>query len=333
MTSAANGLPRTLADDLRQRSDGDLEVLFRHRPDLLAPVPADMTALVARAGTRLSLIRALDRLDRFTLQVLDALTFAADPVDPAELQRLVPAPADDLAGAVRTLQEHALVWGPPDALHVVRAVREVIGTTPGGTGPVLATALAGCPPGRLQHLLGELGLPGTADPPSALARLRDTLGDPESLTRLLATAPPGANDLLDKVDAVGNGRVSRTDRVPSGHEPGTVLEWLLARGVLVALDAETVVLPAEVAVARRGGALYPRPQVTAPPGEVIAVGVPAVEAAGVGQVMTTVRLVEQVLAAWSADPPPVLRSGGGLGVRELRRAQLLLDVDPVQAAL
>jgi hypothetical protein len=29
----------------------------------------------------------------------------------------------------------------------------------------------------------------------------------------------------------------------------------------------------------------------------------------------------------------VLRSGGGLGVRELRRAQLLLDVDPVQAAL
>ncbi|HEX3614586.1 MAG TPA: helicase-associated domain-containing protein [Sporichthyaceae bacterium] len=332
MSTVENGRPRTLADDLRGRSDAELEALFGHRPDLLAPVPADMTALVARATTRLSLLRALDRLDRFTLQVLDALSFAGDPARPADLARLVPAPAADLDRAVAALRETALVWGDPEELHVVRAVREVLGTSPGGTGPPLAAALAGFPPGRLQHLLGELGLPGTPDPPSALECLRETLGETESLARLLTSAPPGALELLDKVDAVGNGVVGRIDRAPTGAESGAALEWLLARGVLIALNADTVVLPAEVGVARRGGALYPHAQVAPPTPAPVEVGVKVADAAGVGQVMNTVRQVEQLLEAWSLDPPGVLRSGGGLGVRDLKRVQTLLDAEPAQAA-
>ena len=59
---------------------------FRNRPDLFNPVPADMTGLVARATTRLSVIRALDRLDRFTLQVLDALAHLGDPAELSAVQ-------------------------------------------------------------------------------------------------------------------------------------------------------------------------------------------------------------------------------------------------------
>src|SRR4051794_22073066 len=59
--------PRSLADDLRARDDAQLLALLRGRPDLTAPVPADITSLAARATTRASVGRALDALDAFTL--------------------------------------------------------------------------------------------------------------------------------------------------------------------------------------------------------------------------------------------------------------------------
>jgi XPB/Ssl2-like helicase family protein/WYL domain-containing protein len=333
MTTAGPGPPRTLADDLRLRSDGELEAVFRNRPDLFNPVPADMTGLVARATTRLSVIRALDRLDRFTMQVLDALAHLGDPAEFATLNKLVPAPPEALSAALNTLRENAFAWGPDDAVHLVRAVRDAIGPTSAGTGPPLTVALASAPPARLQQLLADLGEPSTADPPSAITRLREILGDPDSLRLVLAAAPPAAVELLAKVDAGGSGRVGRADRDVRHDEVTSPLEWLLARGLLIAVDAETVVLPAEVAVARRGGALYPEPHVQPPAPTVVKVGAAEVDRAGVAQVMATVRLVEELLDGWALEPPPVLRSGGGLGVRDLRRAEVTLQLDAAHAAL
>ncbi|WP_051951075.1 helicase-associated domain-containing protein [Actinacidiphila yeochonensis] len=71
--------PRTLAEELRARNDDALARLLRARPDLLAPVPADITQLATRAGTRASVLRTLDRLPRFTRQVAEALAVAPDP--------------------------------------------------------------------------------------------------------------------------------------------------------------------------------------------------------------------------------------------------------------
>ena len=39
---------RSLADELRARSDEQLRELFVLRPDLLSPLPTDITALAAR---------------------------------------------------------------------------------------------------------------------------------------------------------------------------------------------------------------------------------------------------------------------------------------------
>src|SRR5437868_6158576 len=76
-------MPTSLADHLRALSDDELTALIRLRPDLVVPPPADLSALAHRAQSRVSLARALDGLDRFTLEVLDALRYtpagAGDP--------------------------------------------------------------------------------------------------------------------------------------------------------------------------------------------------------------------------------------------------------------
>ncbi|MFD7662961.1 helicase-associated domain-containing protein [Streptomyces sp. NPDC059788] len=71
--------PRTLAEELRTRPDSGLADLLRARPDLLNPVPGDLTQLATRAGTRASVVRAVERLDRFALQTAEALAVAPDP--------------------------------------------------------------------------------------------------------------------------------------------------------------------------------------------------------------------------------------------------------------
>lgn len=115
---------RSLADDLRGRSDDQLGRLLAGRPDLLHPVPADMTALAARAGSAISTARALDRLDGLTLAVAAAIA-DAEPCDVDSILSAFDAGhADEVAAAVRMLRELALVWGEEDSLRLVRTARE-----------------------------------------------------------------------------------------------------------------------------------------------------------------------------------------------------------------
>src|SRR4051812_34071290 len=68
----------TLADHLRALPDDGLAALVALRPDLVVPVPADISALAVRAQNRPSVSRALDRLDLFTLEILDVLRLTRD---------------------------------------------------------------------------------------------------------------------------------------------------------------------------------------------------------------------------------------------------------------
>jgi hypothetical protein len=109
------------------------------------------------------------------------------------------------------------------------------------------------------------------------------------------------------------------------------VRWLLAHGLLVAIDNDTVELPQEVGLAIRGDAPLgplrtgPEPLRTSRPGQSSA------DAAGAGQVLTALRQLETLLDGYAAEPPVELRSGG-LGVRELRRTAKALDVDEPAAA-
>src|SRR5262245_5208662 len=68
----------TLTDYLRAQPDNALAALLGRRPDLVTPPPTDIGALAARAQSRVSVARALDGLDLFTLEVLDACRLAQD---------------------------------------------------------------------------------------------------------------------------------------------------------------------------------------------------------------------------------------------------------------
>ncbi|WP_431473081.1 hypothetical protein [Ornithinimicrobium sp. W1665] len=121
---------RSLADDLRGRSDEELAALLRARPDLARPTPADVTTLAARATTLASVRRALDHLDLAHLQALEAVVVAA-PAGPAEVAALLGTSAERaeaLTGRLRTL---ALCWISADGLLPARPVLEVVGDPAG----------------------------------------------------------------------------------------------------------------------------------------------------------------------------------------------------------
>lgn len=345
--------PRTLADDLRARDDAALAALLRARPDLLSPVPNDLTQLATRAGTRASVVRAVERLDRFALQVADALAVAPDPCSVETLSGLLTgwdgdnreAVAARLPHALAALRAQALVWGGDDRLRLVRTARELLAPTPSGPsptglGPTLAEATAGMSPGRLQEILAAAGLPPTHDPVSALAALTGLFTDRERLDALLAGAPPGVHRAGTAEPGPGspenpdNPDHSVLGRLTWGPPYGTVdpaapsppVGWLLARGLLLPAGERTVVLPREVALHLRRGRAH-RDVAPEPPALEVQRTHPArtVDATAGGQAFTAPATVEELLGVWEAEPPAVLRAGG-LGVRDLKRTAVALDL-------
>jgi hypothetical protein len=331
MPSRTPAAPRSLADDLRSRDDAQLVALLRARPDLATPVPADVTSLAARATTRASVQRALDRVDALTLQVVDALAVLPETTSRTELARLLGVRPAATTEPLRALRDLALLWGPDTELRLVRTVRDTLGPHPAGLGPPLLELLERRDLGRVAALARDLGLDaGAAD---VVPRLAAHLADPQVLLPLVQEAPPEVRSVLDRLTwGPPVGVVPRADRAVDRVSASSPVEWLLARGLLGVADAGHVVLPREVALALRGGHVH-REVLLTPPAPRTTERPPDVVDAGAGSAAAELlRLVDELLQAWSIAPPPVLRSGG-LGVRELRRTATTLDVDEATAAL
>ncbi|QFG21925.1 helicase-associated domain-containing protein [Actinomadura sp. WMMB 499] len=325
----------TFAEWLRARGDDELRALLSARPELLAPVPADLTALAARAATPAAISRALDRLDRFALAVLEAVLVLPAP-SPDALATALDAPRARIDDALAVLRGHGLVWGAgPNAAPGVRQALP----NPAGLGPPVREVFAGHSPERLATLVADLD--GTAprgfpDADRLLARLAELLAAPGPL---IDDAGPDARAALDQL-AWGPpvGRVADARRPVRADTATTPVERLLARGLLAAEDDRTVTLPREVALHLRGGRLFrdvpadPPPLAPAEPPATSAPTGETVVRAAAGEAAAAVRLVEELLEHWGLRPPAVLRSGG-LAVRDLRAAATLLDVPEWHAAL
>ncbi|OKJ11904.1 helicase-associated domain-containing protein [Kitasatospora sp. CB01950] len=349
------GAPRTLAEELRGREDDAVAALLRARPDLLNPVPTDLTQLSSRLSSRASVLRALERLDRFTLQTAEALAAAPEGASDTVVRNLLAGPARvkphpgadqvdraavtaALPGALARLRERALVWGPDSALRLVLAVREALAPSavnPGrtGLGPTFAEATVGMSPARLQQLLAGAGLPPTPDPVTAVAALTALLGDRKRLAALLDQAPPAAVGLLERlVWGPPTGTVPDAARQVVAEDAHSPVEWLLARGLLLPSSPTSVVLPRELALHLRGGRTHrtvePAPPAVAP---VVARDPAQVDRTAAGQAASAVRVLDELLEAWGLTPPPTLRAGG-LGVRDLKRAAQLLESSEQDAA-
>ncbi|MEU0965177.1 helicase-associated domain-containing protein [Streptomyces sp. NPDC005917] len=328
--------PRSLAEALRARDDASLAVLLRARPDLITPVPTDLTQLATRAGTRASVLRALERLDRFALQTAEALAVAGDPATYPELLGLLagdggdPLVAAALPRALGVLRDQALVWGDDDRLRLVRTAREVLAPSPQypsptGLGPTVREATSGMSPGRIQEIVTTAGLPSTHDSVSAVDALSKLFGHRKKMAKLLAAAPPESREVLSRL----------VWGPPYGHvtpEPAAHLRWLLDRGLLLPTGPGTVVLPREVALHLREGRAHREPEPVPPAVEPAATHRPqVVDATAAGQAYTALATVEELLKDWDEGGPAVLRAGG-LSVRDLKRTAVALDLpEPIAA--
>ncbi|RKF27734.1 helicase-associated domain-containing protein [Micromonospora globbae] len=326
----------SLADHLRSLPDESLAALLQLRPDLVVPVPADVSALATRAQSRVSVARALDGLDQFTLQILDAARLTRDPADGTTSTEAVlamatagprpPAPTT-VRGAVDRLRALFLLYGPENALTVVASVDEV-SPYPAGLGRPAAeldprTAALCADPAKLRRTL-------LAAPPSARAILDRLAAGPP-----VGSVPPGAL----QAPPVGEEDALPPDPVNGGAPTGSPVRWLVEHRLLVPISAGrsgstgTVELPREIGLLLRRDSGPLGPLRTSPPPVASAPREPkAVDSAGAGQTMEVVRHTEGLLEQLTAEPAPVLRSGG-IGVRDLRRLARTAGLDEPTAAL
>src|SRR5215831_1293250 len=98
-----------LTDHLRTLPDDALAGLLSRRSDLLMPPATDLSALAARAQSRVSVARALDGLDLFTLEILDACRLARGTEEATSLSAVLAltsaVPALTVREALRRLQD------------------------------------------------------------------------------------------------------------------------------------------------------------------------------------------------------------------------------------
>lgn len=315
---------RSLAEDIRGRSDAELARLLELRPDLARPAPADLTALAARAATLASTSRAIDHLDDDHLATLEAFVLldgaarvglpGVDEPVPAGLTDLLDdggSPGTpDLADRVVRLRDAALVWRAPEGLAAGRAVGEVLGPHPAGLGPAAA----------------ELRLESLDD--TTVRRLRDD-------------APAPARTVLDRL--VTGGPVAT---VSEDSQAAGAARWLADHGLVQLREdpEETgrirVTLPREAALVLRGGRLRlgatPAPDHGTPAGRSATSFAQDVGTATATAALDLVALLDEVLEHVEAAHPRVLRSGG-MAVADLRalareteldegRLRLLLDL-------
>ena len=299
--------------DLRDKSDDELATLLRSRPELLHPIAPDLERLASRLLRPESLAAALQRLDLWTLQVLEALAIVG-PTTVAELARTMAMGAKtpinldaETEAACALLAGLVLITRSNETVAIFPEVLVALGPYPAGLGPSVATA----------H--------------PEIASLAASEG---RLAELLEQAPAGARAALERL-AGGPpvGRVADAQRIVTIASAKTPIEWLLAQGLLIAIGPDEVVLPREVGLALRHGIVISNPQPEPPttPGSSLLPPTHIEQASG----LTAYRAVHDVvrlLDAWTDDPPGVLRNGG-LGMRDLAEAARLLDRDERSTAL
>ena len=130
---------RSFADYLRGLSDESLAALFAQRPDLISPVPSDLSSLAIRANSAPSLARAVDGLNEWQFQVLEACIAIDEPMTEKEIIGVTDASAKFV---IPHLISVALLYTSRDGIRIPHTLRDVLGTEPAGLGPASMVKLS-----------------------------------------------------------------------------------------------------------------------------------------------------------------------------------------------
>ncbi len=288
---------RSLADDLRSRSDDDLAHLLTIRPDLARPAPADFTALGARASTRASVQRVIERLDRAHWHTVQACVVAAGefeqgsgdgPISADRIQQLLDdEDGDRVVPLLDELWRLALLWRSNRGLELIRAVPGLVGPHP-----------------------ARLGVPSAEIDPQYAAH---TPPQGAELDRTLAAAPVAALAILDRLTWDGP-----TGRIPTTGTAHDGARWLIDHGLAAPTGVGHVTLVRDVALARRGGRLHRASALERPALDMTVTDPVAVDQAAGAAARELLDWVGELAGLLDARPPRVLRSGG-LGGRDVTR--------------
>lgn len=123
----------TFADELRARADDALASLFKLRPDLVSPVPNDFSALAARATSTPSLVRALDSINMWHYQIIEAACALPEPFKKSEI---VSVTSEETAFALDHLWQMGLLYKEGNNYRTPTNLKMLIGDEPAGLGPI-----------------------------------------------------------------------------------------------------------------------------------------------------------------------------------------------------
>jgi hypothetical protein len=123
----------TFADELRARGDDALASIFKLRPDLVSPVPNDFSALAARATSTPSLVRALDSINMWHYQIIEAACALPEPFKKSEI---VAVTSEETAFALDRLWQMGLLYKEGNNYRTPTNLKMLIGDEPAGLGPI-----------------------------------------------------------------------------------------------------------------------------------------------------------------------------------------------------
>jgi hypothetical protein len=173
---------RSYADYLRSLDDDALLALFESRSDLTSPVPSDIASLAVRASSVPSLVRAIDSLNKWQLQVLEAAAVLSEPFTEKELLQHTDKSAKFVLAA---LADRALIYLGHDGYRIPNNVRDVLGNEIAGLGT---------------PALKKLKLKDLADAPAASKKVLDAMvwGPPRGAVADVKKPNPGLKWLMDE---------------------------------------------------------------------------------------------------------------------------------------
>ena len=173
---------RSYADYLRALDDAALISIFTHRPDLVTPVPPDIASLAVRASSAPSLARAVDALNKWQLQVLEACAVLNEPFTEKEVAAVTEKSA---LFVIPGLIERGLLYQDKDGLRTPTNLREVLGNEIAGLGPAA---------------MGNLKLKKVEEAPASAKKVLDAMlwGPPRGSIADIKKPGAGVQWLLDE---------------------------------------------------------------------------------------------------------------------------------------
>ncbi|MER5211283.1 helicase C-terminal domain-containing protein [Streptomyces sp. NPDC002838] len=319
-----------------------LERVLAARSDAVSPPePRSFGELADRLQRPASVALVLPGLALPHLQVAEALAVLG-PAQRAALAELLGVggaeSARGLDAALGVLADHALVWPDGEGLLRMAAPLRQAWDSPLGLDAPLARLLADATSEELRRMLVALGVqsPGNAKQ-QRLTALVDHHSDPERVAEVVARAPAATRELLERRANNEAGRPeSQTEFVlgvpQADSEPGA--HWALERGLLVR-DRHRygpARMPAEVALALRGADWHAPFEPVPPDVRTTPVTSADVDREAAAAATAFAARAAAVLAACSASPPSLLKSGG-VGARELSRIGKAAQCDDIVVRL